>query len=63
MVPVGLKPPCSVAVSFRVTVLAPSGTVVGLGVVLIVGLAALTVTCSLGSSASVTGSLLLIGSL
>ncbi len=58
MVPVGLKPPASVAVSLSVTGVVPSVTVVGLGVVLSVGLAALTVTCSLAASLSLTALLL-----
>ena len=55
IVPVGLKPPASVAASVRIGgAVAPSVTVVGLGVVLSVGLAALTVTCSLAASLSLT---------
>ncbi len=50
IVPVGLKPPSSAAVSVKVTGFAPSVTVVGLGVVLSVGLAMLTVTCSASAS-------------
>ena len=45
IVPVGLTPPDSVAVSVRLADV-PSVTTVGLGVVVIDGVAALTVTCS-----------------
>ena len=54
MVPVGLKPPASVAESVSVTAFVPSETVSGVGVVVSVGLAALTVTCSLAALLSLT---------
>ncbi len=46
MVPVGWKPPSRSPCPSSVTAVVPSVTVVGLGAVVSVGLAALTVTCS-----------------
>ena len=60
MEPVGWKPPARSAESVRVTGVAPSVTVFGLGVVVIVGLAALTVTCSAAALLSLAA--LLLGS-
>ena len=54
IVPVGLKPPSSVAVSVKVTGVAPSVTAVGLGMVPSVGLAMLTVTRSATEPVSLT---------
>ena len=58
IVPVGLKPPSKRAMSLKVTAIGPSVTVVGLGVVPSVGLAALTMTCSSAEPMSLAALLL-----
>ena len=58
IVPLGLKPPSSAAVSVKVTAIGPSVTVVGSGMVPSVGLATLTVTCSATEPVSPTPLLL-----
>ena len=58
IVPVGLKPPSSAAVSVKVTAFAPSVTVVGSGMVPSVGPAMLTVTCSATEPVSLAAVLL-----
>ena len=58
MVPVGLKPPANTAASLSVTGVVPSVTVTGLGVVVIVGLAALMVTRSFAALLSLAALLL-----